>query len=121
MSDLPLLVSVVELGGYPNFAPLFARKGYRHEVVQSGRRAISYLKQQTPAVIVAEFNFQFAFRDRTSGLESILAVAQAKPEVKVIVFYDPEFTEQLDAVHQRFPFFQRLPLPVTEADLEPLL
>ena len=122
MSDeQPLLIQVVELGGYPNFTALYQRLGYRVETVNTGRKAIGMLKKLQPAVVVSEFNYQFDFRDRTSNLESILAVLQPLNERRVIVFYDGAEQEQLDKVAARFPGFTAMAYPIEEADLEAVL
>jgi hypothetical protein len=84
------LLSIIELGGYPNFTPLYQQAGYAVESVTSVRKALGLLKKIHPDVIVAEFNFQSDFRDRTSSLESLLAVVQRSPKTKVIVFYENE-------------------------------
>jgi len=120
-AEQPLLISVVELGGYANFTPLYQRLGYRVETVNTGRKAISLLKKQQPEVVVAEFNYQFSFRDRTSNLESILAVIQPSEGCRVVVFYDPQVQEILDQVRERFPNFIPLAYPVDEAQLEAAL
>ncbi len=119
--ETPLLFQVVELGGYPNFTSLYQRLGYRVETVQTGRKAISALKKNSPEVVVAEFNYQFDFRDRTSHLESILAVLQPLSERKVVVFYDKAEQKQLDTVAERFPGFTALAYPIEEAELEAAL
>ena len=119
--DAPLLVSVVELGGYPNFNPLYQRMGYTVESVNTGRKAISLLKKRCPEAVVTEFNYQFSFRDRTSNLESILAVIQPQSATRIVVFYDPAVQQQLDQVRERFPGFVALPYPVDEAALEAAL
>ena len=112
-----LLMSVVELGGYPNFTPLYQRLGYQVETINSGRKAITALKKARPAVLVAEFNFQYEFRDRTSNLETILAVAQHNQGMKVIVFYNSEEQAKLEQVRERFPGFIALAYPIDEAVL----
>lgn len=43
MDDRELL-ALVELGGYPNFVPLYQRLGYRVEMVNSVRKAQLGLK-----------------------------------------------------------------------------
>jgi hypothetical protein len=118
---MPLLMSVVELGGYPNFTPLYERLGYRVETISSGRKAITTLKKARPAVVVTEFNFQHSFRERTSSLESILAVAQHNEGVKIIVFYDKEVEGPLQQLRGRFPGFIALSYPVEESALEAVL
>lgn len=117
----PQLIQVVELGGYPNFMPLFQRLGYRVETVNTGRKAISTLKKLKPDAVVAEFNYQFDFRDRTSNLESILAALQPQAGVKVVVFYDKAEQEQLNKVAERFPGFIAMSYPIDEAELEAVL
>lgn len=114
-------MSVVELGGYPNFTPLYERLGYRVETITSGRRAITTLKKAQPAVVVAEFNFQLEFRDRTSNLETILAVLQHNAGVKVIVFYHKEEEVKLEQIRQRFPGFVAMSYPIGEGELEAAL
>jgi CheY-like chemotaxis protein len=117
----PLLMSVVELGGYPNFTSLYQRLGYRVETVNSGRKANTTLQKACPAVVVTEFNFQHSFRDRTSNLESLLAVEQHNQGVKIIVFYNREVQPQLEQLRSRFPGFVALSYPIEEAVLEAVL
>jgi hypothetical protein len=112
-----LLLSIVELGGYPDFAPLYKEYGYEVAIAKSMRKAIGFLKQQQPAVIVAEFNFQSDFRDRTSSLESLLAVVQRLPGTNVIIFYDREYLPQFDKLRDRLPVYSALSFPIERAEL----
>lgn len=111
------LLSVTEFGGYPDFTSLYESAGYRVVSVVSVRRALSAIKQQPPDVIVAEFNFQSDFRDRTSTLESLLAAVQQRSATRVIVFYQAEHAHQLDRLRARFPTLQALPYPIDQARL----
>lgn len=117
----PHLLAIIELGGYPNFTPLYRRLGLDAELVSSQRKAQAALKRRMPQVIVAEYNFQSDFRDRTSNLETLMARLQKHPEVRVICIYQPEYQHKLDALRERFPVFAALPLPVTEAAMEDAL
>ena len=116
-SEKQILLSVIELGGYPDFTALYESAGYRVVTVVSVRRALSAIKQQPPDVIVAEFNFQSDFRDRTSSLESLLAAVQQRSATRVIVFYQTEHAHQLDRLRARFPTLQALPFPIDPARL----
>ena len=87
---------IIELGGYPNFTPLYQELGYEVVIATRMRKALAILKKCQPDVIVTEFNFQSDFRDRTSSLESLLAVVQRLPATRVIVFYEKEFMPQFD-------------------------
>ena len=112
-----LLLSIVELGGYPDFAPLYRELGYEVAVETRMRKAIGFLKKRKPDVIVAEYNFQSDFRDRSSNLESILAVVQRSPDIRVLVFYEKEFSPQFEKLRARLPVHQALAFPVEESAL----
>lgn len=92
-----LLLSIVEEGGYPDFSPLYQRLGFEVVAVGSMRKALNSLKKKSPMVVVAEFNFQSDFRDRTSSLESLLATLQSRhPNTKVVVLYDKEHQKSFE-------------------------
>ncbi|MHB8534886.1 MAG: hypothetical protein ACYDBW_05505 [Sulfuricaulis sp.] len=114
----PTLLSIIELGGYPDFKSLYRRAGYEVESVASVRKALGLLKNLTPDVIVAEFNYQSDFRDRTSSLESLLAVVQRSAKTRVILFYEKEHEHQLVKLTSRFPIHASLPFPIDIAVLE---
>jgi len=112
------LLSIIELGGYPDFKSLYREAGYEVESVASVRKALGLLKKIDPDMIVAEFNFQSDFRDRTSSLESLLAAVQRAPKTKVIVFYEKEHEHQLVKLTSRFPIHESLAFPIDTARLE---
>jgi CheY-like chemotaxis protein len=120
-SDKPRLLAIIELGGYPNFTALYARLGFEVEFVNSQRKAQAALKRRLPELIVAEYNFQSDFRDRTSNLETLMARLQRHPQVRVIALYQSDHRHKLDTLLQRFPLFATLPLPVSEAQMEAAL
>lgn len=115
------LLSIIELGGYPDFGPLYKRYGYATRVVFSMRKALGMLKRFKPQVVVAEFNYQSDFRDRTSSLESLIAVAQQNPHMNLIVFYEHEYAHQLDKLCARYRFFATFPYPVEDAHMQTAL
>lgn len=115
------LLSIIELGGYPNFTPLYEELGYNVEIATRMRKALGLLKKQQPDVIVAEFNFQSDFRDRTSSLESLLAVVQRLPDTRVIVFYEKEFTPQFEKLRARLPVHHALMFPIDASALRDCL
>lgn len=117
----PLLLSLVELLGYPNLRSLYERLGYRVLTEFSVRKAISLLRREKPAVIVADFYFQPDFRDRVSNLESLLAAAQSLKDVKVVVLYETAHQHALDRLRQRFRIDAALVLPVRDSDIEGIL
>jgi len=113
----PLLISVVEIGGYPDFSALYRQAGYDVLVETRMRKAMSTIRKRAPRVVVAEFNFQSDFRDRTSSLESMMSVVERLPDTRVIVFYEKEYAHQfarLQAIHQ---FHRTFTFPVPENEL----
>ena len=114
MSSEKQLLSIVELGGYPDFSSLYKQFGYTPEVVYSMRKALGLLKKSKPTVIVAEFNYQSDFRDRTSSLESLIAVVQQNPKIKLIVFYEKEYEHQFEKLRARHKFYATVAFPIKE-------
>ncbi|MEW5787334.1 MAG: hypothetical protein AB1899_05725 [Pseudomonadota bacterium] len=121
MAPRPLLLNVIELLGYPNQRPLFERLGYRVHSEFAVRKAISFMRKERPAVIVADFYFQPDFRDRVSNLESLLATAQSRKDVRVLVLYETAHEHALERLRQRFAIDGALALPAREVDLETVL
>lgn len=119
--DQGVLLVITELGGYPDFTPIYQRHGFKVEKVTSMRNATRLMKKITPRVIVAEFNFQSDFRDRTSSLETLMAVLQRMPATRVIVFYEQEYAHQLQRLTSRFPVHAKLTFPIDEVALEEAL
>lgn len=113
-----VLLSIIELGGYPNFTPLYESAGYRVETVTSVRKALSFIKKKAPDIVIAEFNFQSDFRDRTSSMETLMAVLEQKaPETRVVVFYESGFSHQFDKLRANYSFYRELSFPIDEKAL----
>lgn len=116
-SSAPVLLSIIELGGYPNFTPLYERLGCQVVIERSMRKALAAVRRHRPRVVVAEFNFQSDFRDRTSSLESLMAVVQPLRGTRVIVFYEKEYSSQLARLQANCDVFRVMPYPIDEATL----
>ncbi len=114
-------MSIIELGGYPDFSHLYKSLGFQVVVMPSMRKAIKYLKNNSVDIIIAEFNFQSDFRDRSSQLESLMASIAQIPHVEVIVFYDQEQSHQLLKVTNTFNFLDTLAYPVEVNQLKQAL
>ena len=115
------LLAIIEMSGYPNFIPLYKALGFSVHVVKSIRKACSYLKKNTPDVIVAEYNFQSQFRDRTSNLETLIAMLERHGQTKVIAFYDKDVEQKLAVMLKRFSLYAAIPFPVSEKKLREVL
>ena len=87
----------------------------------SVRKAVKLIRQYKPAVMVAEFNFQSDFRDRTSSLDTILSSSQGIADASVIVFYEKEFEQQYQRFLQNFDVAASLVFPIDEEQLMAVL
>lgn len=114
------LLSLIEMGGYPDFRPMYERLGYEVITELSARRAQAWLRKFTPDVIVADFYKRY-FHDRVSNLESVLALKSRLPHTLIIVLYEPVHQADVEQLRQRCPIDAALPLPVTEQALEAAL
>ena len=122
MSDnKPVLLSIVEIGGYPDFTSLYESFGYQVEMTNSVRKAVKLIRQHKPQVMVAEFNFQSDFRDRTSSLETLLSSTQGVTDSRMIVFYEKEFEPQYQRFLNSFEVAASLTFPIQEAELKAAL
>ena len=115
---IPLLLAIIEIGGYPNFTPLYQRLGYQVIIETGMRKVLKRLKKCQPTIIIAEFNFQSDFRDRTSSLESLMAVVQRFDSCKTVIFYEERHVHQLRRLQAHFDFAATLSFPISEQVLE---
>lgn len=115
------LLAIIELGGYPDFAPLYRQLGFSVEVCTAMRKALVHIKRQPPDVIVCEFNYQSDFRDRTSSLESMIALVERLPHTRTLAILEPAHREQFRKLNEQYAFHAALELPVTEARMRQAL
>ena len=117
----PVLLSITELGGYPDFSRLYRENGYEVISTDSVRKAVKLIRKHKPSVIVAEFNFQSDFRDRTSSLETLFSSMQGVADASVIVFYEKEYLHQYQKLLDQFVVFESLEFPIDEDRLRTAL
>lgn len=113
-----VLLSVIEIGGYPDFTALYESFGYRVLKTESIRKAVKLIRQHKPQVIVAEFNFQSDFRDRTSSLETLMSCTQGAVDISVIVFYEKEFESHYQRFLNSCSVAASLTFPISEQQLQ---
>ncbi len=115
------LLAVVELGGYPDFSPIYESMGFEVSMENSVRNAIRTLKKLKPEVVVAEFNFQSDFRDRTSNLESLLSTMQWLDKSEIVIFFEKEYEHQLEKLKVQYTLHSTLSFPIDETCLRQAL
>jgi len=121
VSNKPVLLSIIEFGGYPDFTSLYESLGFHVETTDSVRKAVKLIRSHKPSVMVAEFNFQSDFRDRTSSLETLLSSTQGVTDASMIVFYEKEFEPQYQRFLQTFEVTASLTFPIDEGELRSAL
>jgi hypothetical protein len=119
--EKPVLLSIIELGGYPDFTPLYESLGYQVLRADSVRKAVKLIRREKPSVMIAEFNFQSDFRDRTSSLETLLSSTQGVTNADMIVFYEKEYNLQYQRFLQSFEVAASLVFPIDEMQLKSAL
>lgn len=115
------LLAVVEFLEHAKLSSRYQQLGYSVSTECQVRKAIAALRKTQPDVIVADFYSQPDFRDRVSNLESLLAAAQAMPQTKILVLYEPPNQSALDRVRSRLRIDAALSMPVNEVELLSLL
>lgn len=121
IKEKPVLLSIIELGGYPDFTLLYESLGYQVLKADSVRKAVKLIRKEKPRVMVAEFNFQSDFRDRTSSLETLLSSTQGVTNASMIVFYEKEFEPQYQRFLKSFEVAASLTFPIEETQLRSAL
>jgi DNA-binding NtrC family response regulator len=113
----PTLLSIVEFGGYPDFGDLYRQAGFDVVSTDSVRKAVKLIRQHKPEVMVAEFNFQSDFRDRTSSLETLMSSCQGISNAHMIVFYEKEYRQQYERFLANNRVSESLEFPIDEQKL----
>lgn len=122
MTDHKKLLAIVELGGYPDFTPLYRSLGFDVAVVNSTRKALAHIKRNKPDIIIAEFIFSPTYGSQLSNFEALLAGVQRDiPKAELIAVYDKKDEAHLTIVSERFPLAKKLAYPVDDKALEAFL
>lgn len=114
MSEQKQLLAIIELGGYPNLMLAHQRSEFRAGLVTTQRKVKAWLKRQQSDMVVAEYNYQTDFRDRSSNLETLTAVLQRYPDVKLLVLYPPEHAAVFDNFRKTHKVWKTVAFPITE-------
>ena len=121
----PLLLSIVESRGHPDFSDLYARLGFEHRWVTSMRKALAEVKQAAPDYVVAEFFYGYGNNYagvNISNLDVFLySLEKYAPDAKVIAMVQKHERQHAERLHEIIPYHGYVVYPVREADLQALL
>ncbi|WP_455211482.1 hypothetical protein [Kaarinaea lacus] len=119
MPGKKILLSVVELGGYPDLTALYEQCGFTVIKTNTMRKALSLLKKQSPAVIVAEFIYGPTYGSQLSNFESLFAALQRDaPSAHLIAFMDKTNSAHFDKLKSRFAAHKVFYFPVNRDELK---
>ncbi|MCP5142893.1 MAG: hypothetical protein H6980_11130 [Gammaproteobacteria bacterium] len=117
------LLSIVEIGGYPDMTAIYAEAGFRVVSTNSQRKALKLFRDEKPDVIVSEFIFQPDFRDRYCNVGTIASQFPiVNPDVKLVLFYESEDAPALERFITDFaPYHAAIPHPIDRDALRLIL
>lgn len=109
----PVLLEILESGGYPDFSGLYRAAGFEPLRTRSMRAGLRLLRETAPAVVVAEFVYTPHYSFRISSLESLMAGIQAAGRrPRLVVLAERADAAHLDRLEKRMRIDARLLLPV---------
>ena len=118
MNEKKTLLSIVELGGYPDFTALYEDYGFTVLKANSMRKALSLLKRHSPEVIVAEFIYGPTYGSQLSNFESLFAALQRDaPAAHLIALMDKANSRHFDKLKGRFPAHKVFYFPLNRDEL----
>lgn len=121
----PVLFSILESPGHPNFAALYRRLGIVESRFNSMRAALQALKRQGPDYIVAEFFYGYGNNYagvNISNLDVMLySLQKYAPQARVIVLVEKDQRQYVDPLQAILPLHAILIQPVTEAQMQAVL
>jgi len=122
---MAVLFSIIESPSHPRLDALYQRLGIEQVKLPSQRKAIQALKRASPDWVVAEFFYGFGNNyagANVCNLDVFLsALTKQVPAARVIVLVSKEQAQYVPKLAARFPLHAVLTLPVTAANVEPIL
>lgn len=121
----PILFSIIESPQHPKLSALYARLGYEELELTSTRKAVSALKKQKPAVVVADF--VYGFSNNYSGVHIsnldvfLMSMQKFAPETPVIILCAPGEMEHAEKMRNICPIHAILPFSASEQQVEKIL
>ena len=119
------LLSIIEIGGYPDFYKIYQQAGYQVNQTNTIRKALSILNKNTHDVIVAEFIFAPKYGTVISNLDSLFAIIASRyPNTQLILFVHKHEDQHLEKLRQRYGTLVKLKslfFPIQQEQLQQAL
>jgi len=121
----PILLSIVETRGHPDFCDLYERLGFDHQWVTSMRKALSFVKTTAPSYVVAEFFYGYGNNYagvNISNLDVFLySLEKYAPKAKVVALVSKAERQHAERLNEIIPYHGIVQYPAREPDIEKLL
>jgi len=121
----PILLSIVESKGHPDFCALYERLSFDHQWVTSMRKALSFVKTTPPDYVVAEFFYGYGNNYagvNISNLDVFLySLEKYAPNAKVIALVSKAERQHAERLNDIISYHGIAQYPVYEKDMEKLL
>jgi len=120
-----ILFSIIESPMHPDLSALYQRLGIKESKFSAMRKAISALKTQTPAWVVADFMYGYGNNYagvNVSNLDVFLySLQKYSRDTGIIVLVEKREYQYVDKLAALFALHAVLQYPVREQDIEPFL
>lgn len=121
----PVLYSIIESPGHPDFSALYRKLGIAEVRLPSMRKAINQLKKQPPEIVVAEFFYGYGNNYagiNISNLDVFLhSLLKYASDARVVVLVEKAERQYVDKLAELFRLDAILTLPVNEAQMKAVL
>lgn len=121
----PVLLSIVETRGHPDFCELYDRLGFEHVWVTSMRKALQQVRNTPPDYVVAEFFYGYGNNYagvNISNLDVFLySLEKYAPNAKVIALVQKHERQHAERLNEIIPYHGFVQYPVRESDMSALL
>lgn len=121
----PVLYSIVESPGHPDFSLLYRKLGMEEVQLPSMRKAISRLKKQPPDIVVAEFFYGYGNNYagiNISNLDVFLrSLLKYAADARVVVLVEKAERQYVDKLAELFRLEAIMTLPVSEVRMQAVL
>jgi hypothetical protein len=121
----PVLLSIVETRGHPDFCELYERLGFEHVWVTSMRKALQQVRNTPPDYVVAEFFYGYGNNYagvNISNLDVFLySLEKYAPHAKVIALVQKNERQHAERLNEIIPYHGFVQYPVRESDMSALL
>ena len=118
----PLLYSIIESPGHPDFSAQYRRLGITELQFKAMRKAMAELKRRAPDIVVAEFFYGYANNYagvNISNLDVFLfSLQKYAPQARVIVLVHKKERQYVAPLNMIFPLHAVLQQPVSQEEIE---